>query len=44
MQDYGETAHALKRYEKIGLKLGLEKCGETEVFLTFTVFYLFKLL
>ena len=34
MQDYGETSHALKRKEKIGLKLGLGKCGETKVFLT----------
>ena len=44
MQDYGEILHALKRKEKIGLKLELGKCGETKVFLTFTVFSLFKLL
>ena len=32
MQDYGETSHALKCEEKIGLKLELGKCGETKVF------------
>ena len=31
MQPYRETLHAVKRKEKIGLKLGLEKCGETKV-------------
>ena len=34
MQDYGETSHALKRKEKIGLKLGLGKFEKTNVFLT----------
>ena len=28
MQDYEETSHALKRKEKIGLKLGLGNCGK----------------
>ena len=44
MQDYGETSHAMKRKEKIGLKSGLGKCGETKDFLTFMVFSFFKLL
>ena len=44
MQDYGETSHALKRKKKIGLKLGLGKCGEIIVFLAFAVFSLLKLL
>ena len=44
MQDYAETSPALKRQEKIGLKLGLGKYGKTKVFLTFTVFCFFKLL
>ena len=43
MQDYGETSHALKRKETIGLELGLGKCGETIVFLIFTVFSFFKI-
>ena len=34
MQDHGETLHALKRKEKISLKLGLGKCGKSKVFLT----------
>ena len=44
MQDHGKTSHALKRKEKIGLKVGLGKCQETKAFLTFTVFSFFKLL
>ena len=36
--------HALKRKEKIGLKLGLENCGKTKVFRPFTVLSFFKLL
>ena len=44
MQDNGETSHTLKHKEKIGLKLGLGKCGESKVFLTFTVFSFSKLL
>ena len=44
MQDYGETSHAMKRKEKIGLKLRLGKCGKTKAFLTTTVFSIFKLL
>ena len=41
MQDYGETSHALKRKEKIGLKLRLGKSGKIKVFLPFTVFCFF---
>ena len=29
VREYRETSRALKRYEKIGLKLELRKCGET---------------
>ena len=29
MREYRETSRALKRKEKIGLKLGLGKCEET---------------
>ena len=39
MQDYGETSLALKRKKEIGLKLGLQKCGKTKFFSTFTVFF-----
>ena len=35
MQDYGEASHALNHKEKIGLKLGLGKCGKIKLFLTF---------
>ena len=34
-----EISHVLKRKEKIGLKLGLEKCGKTKVFLCLRVFF-----
>ena len=44
MEDYGETSHALKRKEKIGLKFGLGKCREIKVFLSLKVFCLSKLL
>ena len=44
MQDYGETTHALKCNEKIGLNLGLRKCEKAKAFLTFTVFSFVKLL
>ena len=39
MQDYGETSHALKRKEKIGLKLRLGKCGKTKAFMYYGIFY-----
>ena len=32
MRDSGETSHALKRKEKIGLKLGIGNCGESDLF------------
>ena len=35
MQDYGETTHALKCNEKIGLNLGLRKCEKAKVFFNF---------
>ena len=41
MQDYEETSHALKRKEKIGLKLGLGKCGKTKVLYNFLQYFLF---
>ena len=44
MQEYEKTIQALKRKEKIGLKLELEIGAETKVFLTFTVFCFFILL
>ena len=34
MQDYRETSRALKRTEKIGLKLESGKCEESKVFVT----------
>ena len=38
MKDNRETSHALKRQEKIGLKLRLGKCGELKFVLTFAFF------
>ena len=35
MQDYREKSHPMKRKEKIGLELALEKCGKTKAFFNF---------
>ena len=43
MQCHGETSHALKRREKIGLELGLEKYMKTKVFLIFAIFSFFQI-
>ena len=46
MREHRQTLRALKRKEKIGLKLGLRKWEETYSFsnFTFTEFSIFKLL
>ena len=44
MPRYTETSRALKRKEKIGLKLGLGKCGKLKFFsLSFKQYFLIQI-
>ena len=43
MLKYGETSRALKRKEKIGLKLELIKCGKTWSFFNFYGIFCFQI-